>query len=386
MGLLSNIRKKERIEQKVQEYFKVMNMYMPVFTTFEGSIYEMELTRAAIHNFAQHCSKLKPEIKGDANPQLKKFIYKPNGLMDTKKYLYRLATAYMVENTVLISPLYEADMHTINGFYPMLLSKSRKVTLDGTEYLIYDFGNGQKGAIEFEKTGRMTQYQYKDEYFGETNKCLRPTLELMHVQNQGIIEGVKTSAALRFIAKLAQALKPEDIEEEKKRFIKDNLGAENNGGVLMFDTKYEDVKQIESKPFIVNPSQMSLIQENVYSYFGTNKDILQNNFTPEKWNAYYEGKIEPFAIEAGLVHTNMSYTERQIEEGNEIMFSSNRLQYQSHEAKLNTVTQLFDRGMMTVNQGLEVFNMPSVPDGDKRYIRLEYTEASKIEEKGEKNE
>ena len=124
----------------------------------------------------------------------------------------------------------------------------------------------------------------------------------------------------------------------------------------------------------------------MYSYFGTNKDILQNNFTPEKWNAYYEGKIEPFAIEAGLVHTNMSYTERQIEEGNEIMFSSNRLQYQSHEAKINTVTQLFDRGMMTVNQGLEVFNMPSVPDGDKRYIRLEYAEASKVKEKGEKDE
>lgn len=386
MGLLGNIRKKERMEKKVSEYFKLMNMYMPVFTTFEGSIYEMELTRAAIHNFAQHCSKLKPEIKGEANPEIKKIAYKPNALMDTKKYLYRLATAYQVENTVLISPLYEIDMRTITGFYPMLLSKSRKVTYENKEYIVYDFGNGQKGAIELEKTGRMTQFQYKDEYFGETNKCLRPTLELMHVQNQGIIEGVKTSAALRFMAKLAQSLRPEDIEEERKRLIKDNLGAENNGGVFMFDTKYEEVKQIESKPFIVNPSQMSLIQENVYSYFGTNKDILQNNFTPEKWNAYYEGKIEPFAIEAGLVHTNMTYTEKQIAEGNEIMFSSNRLQYQSHEAKLNTVTQLFDRGMMTVNQGLEVFNMPSVPDGDKRYIRLEYTEASKIKEEGEKNE
>lgn len=386
MGLLGNIRKKERMEKKVSEYFKLMNMYMPVFTTFEGSIYEMELTRAAIHNFAQHCSKLKPEIKGEANPEIKKIAYKPNALMDTKKYLYRLATAYQVENTVLISPLYEIDMRTITGFYPMLLSKSRKVTYENKEYIVYDFGNSQKGAIELEKTGRMTQFQYKDEYFGETNKCLRPTLELMHVQNQGIIEGVKTSAALRFMAKLAQSLRPEDIEEERKRLIKDNLGAENNGGVFMFDTKYEEVKQIESKPFIVNPSQMSLIQENVYSYFGTNKDILQNNFTPEKWNAYYEGMIEPFAIEAGLVHTNMTYTEKQIAEGNEIMFSSNRLQYQSHEAKLNTVTQLFDRGMMTVNQGLEVFNMPSVPDGDKRYIRLEYTEASKIKEEGEKNE
>ena len=58
--------------------------------------------------------------------------------------------------------------------------------------------------------------------------------------------------------------------------------------------KYSDVKQIDSKPFIIDADQMKLIQTNVYNYFGTNEKILQNKlFRRRKFNAYYEGKIEP---------------------------------------------------------------------------------------------
>ena len=106
MGLFDSIRKKEKIESKVNSYFQTLNAYAPTFTTFEGSIYEMELTRAAIHSFATHCSKLKPEVKGSGNQSLARMLqYKPNALMDAKKYLYRLATSYAVDNTAIIAPL-----------------------------------------------------------------------------------------------------------------------------------------------------------------------------------------------------------------------------------------------------------------------------------------
>ena len=123
---------------------------------------------------------------------------------------------------------------------------------------------------------------------------------------------------------------------------------------------------------------MNQIKENVFTYFGTNEDILQNKFNSDSWNAYYEGSIEPFAIEASLVHTNMLFSEREISFGNSVIFTANRLQYLSNSEKLNTVTQLFDRGFLTHNQGLEIFNMAPVDGGDKRFIRKEYTETDKI--------
>ena len=58
-------------------------------------------------------------------------------------------------------------------------------------------------------------------------------------------------------------------------------------------------------------------------------DILQNKFNEETWNAYYEGKIEPFAIQLSLVMSNMAYTDRELACGNMITFSANRLQYAS---------------------------------------------------------
>ena len=290
----------------------------------------------------------------------------------------------MTDNTAFIAPLYDNFFETI-GFYPLLTSKCRIVDYDKKRYLRYDFGNGQHGSVELENVGIMNQFQYRDELFGESNACMRPTMDLMNVQNQGIIEGIKNGASIRFLAKLANSLKDKTIKEERKRFIEDNLTVTNNGGVMMYDTKYEDVKVIDSKPFIVNPMQMSQIKENVFTYFGTNEKILQNNFTSDEWNAYYEGKIEPFAIEASLVHTNMVFSEREVARGNQVMFTANRLQYLTNSEKLNTVTQLFDRGFMTHNQGLEIFNMSPVENGDKRYIRKEYIETNNLDGTDTKN-
>lgn len=359
------------IKKALDGYFAVLSSYQPVYSTYAGGIYEMELTRAAIHCFATHCSKLKPEVIGNAAPALGRVLqYKPNPLMDTKKYLYRLATAYMTDNNAVVAPIIEYD--EIKGFYPLAVGNMQLVDYSGEIYVRYDMGSGEHFAVEFSKCGILNQFQYTSELWGESNLCLRPTLELIDAQNKGIINGIKNSAVIRFIAKLANSLKPKDVKEEQERLKEINLGISNTAGVFVIDQKYEDVKQIDSKPYIINPSQMEYIKQNVFNYFGTNEHILQNKFTPDEWNAYYEGKIEPFALEIGLVHTNMTFTEREKSFGNQIFFSSNRLQYASISDKINYVVQMGDRGRTSINEDREVFNLPPVPDGDRHFIRGEY--------------
>ena len=224
----------------------------------------------------------------------------------------------------------------------------------------------------------MTQFQYSDDFFGESNAALRPTMQLIHTQNQGIINGVKNSASVRFLAKVANMLKPEDITKERKRFTADNLSADNQSGMVIYDSKFADVKPIESKPFTVNAAQMAQINENVFNYFGTNAKIIQNSYTEDEWNAYYEGKIEPFAIQLSLVMSNMTYTQRELSFGNAITFTANRLQYASNNTKLNISTQLFDRGLLNRNGVMDIWNMSHVEGGDKYYIRKEYAEVSEL--------
>ena len=60
------------------------------------------------------------------------------------------------------------------------------------------------------------------------NQCSHaPNNATIHTQNEGIINGVKNSAQIRFLAKIAQILDPDDIKREQERFTTDNLSADN---------------------------------------------------------------------------------------------------------------------------------------------------------------
>ena len=386
MGLFEKIFGKKARNVEVANYFKTLSAYTPVFTTYDGGVYEMELTRAAIHAFATACSKLKPEATGSAYKMLgKRLAYKPNPYMDTSKYLYRLATILEVTDNAFIIPI-EDEFGIIQGYYPILPEQSELVEYQGEVYLRYTFANGQRAAIEFSRVGVLNKFQYKDDFFGESNKPLYPTMQLIHTQNQGIINGVKNSANIRFLAKIGNILNPDDIKKERARFTEDNLSADNKSGMIIYDNKFSDLKQVESKPFVVNSTQMAQINENVFNYFGTSAAILQNRFNEEEWNAYYEGKIEPFAIQLSLVMSNMTYSQAQLDRGNGIIFSANRLQYASNTTTLNVSTQLFDRGLITRNNVMDIWNMPRVEGGDKYYIRKEYAEVEKLNDTGGKSD
>lgn len=356
----------------------MLNGYIPVFTSAPESVYEMELTRAAIHSFATFCSKLKPEISGSAKKHLENTLqYRPNPFMDTSKFLYRLATILSVNNTAFIVPMEDEIGNTI-GLFPIVPQNCEVLEYRGKPYLRYTFSNGKRAAIEFERVGVLTQFQYENDFFGEDNAALKPTMQLIHTQNEGIINGVKNSARIRFLAKVATMLKPEDIQKERERFTEDNLSSENKSGVIIYDNKFSEIKQVDSKPFTVNAPQMQQINENVFRYFGTNAAILENKYTEDEWAAYYEGKIEPFAIQLSLVVSNMLFTPREISYGNNVTFTANRLQYASNTSKLNISTQLFDRGLINRNGVMDIWNMAHVEGGEKYYIRKEYTEVDQL--------
>lgn len=384
MGLFDKVFKpkgeKKDPEKLIGEYFELLNSYTPVFSTFEGSVYEMDLTRSVIHSFATHCSKLNIEVKGMGNEKLaRKIKTRANDYIDTAKYLYRLATIREVTNNVFIVPSYDILTEKVDGFYPIYPQNVELIEYKGDLYVRFSF-MGRRAAIEYDKIGMLNQFQFKDDFFGEDNKCMLPTMQLLDTQNQGIIEGIKSSAAIRFMAQLANVIRDDDLEKEKERFAKQNLSKDNKTGLMIFDQKYKEVKQIVSTPFTIDANQMRDIKENVYTHFGTNDSILQNKFNSDEWSAYYEGKIEPFAIQASMVHTNLTFTEKQQSFGNAILFTANRLQYLSNQEKLQTATQLFDRGFITRNQGREIFNMAPTEDGNKYYIRKEYAEVKQLDQ------
>lgn len=356
--------------------FKMLNGYEPKFTTWGGGIYESELIRSAINARAVHISKLKLESTGSARPALQSKLKKaPNQFQTWSQFLYRLSTVLDVHNTAFIIPIYDKYGEPSGIFCPLPTS-CEVVQYGETPYLRYEFRWGERAAIELEYCGIMTKFQYRNDLLGENNHALYPTMDLIHIQNQGIQEAVKSAATYRFYAQVNNFSKADDLAKERKRFTEENFSKEaEGGGLLLFPNTYSNINQVKSEPYTVAADEMQLIEKNVYQYFMVNEDVLQNKAFGDAWSAFYEGAIEPFAIQFSEVLTKMLFTLREQGSGNSIILTANRMLYMSNSDKLNVSSQMLDRGVMSINDIREIWNLPPVEGGDARIIRGEYWNA-----------
>ena len=375
MGLFDWLFGNRPKEPKFQDTFKLLNGYTPHFTSWQGEIYESELVRASINALATHISKLDVQVFGAAKPALQRKLKNgPNEFQTWSQFLARAANIFYSTNNLFITPVWD-QFGEISGVYTPLPSRCETVEYNGVPYLRYEFSNGNHAAVEMDYCGVMTRMQFRSDFFGENNRALLPTMDLIHIQEQGIKEGVKSAAGYKFIAKMTNFARSEDIAEERKRYSALNLAnEEGNNGLLLFPNIYTDIKQIESKPFTVDAEQMKEIRANVFEYFGVNEDILQNNFKADTWATFYEGAIEPWAIQFSEVMTKMLFTMRERSQDNYVMATSNRLAYMSNSDKLQVSAQMADRGLMTRNEIREIWNLPPLPEplGSQLPVRGEY--------------
>lgn len=359
--------------------FKLLNGYTPQFTTYHGGVYESELIRAAINARAIHISKLKVEMMGSAKPALRvKMQHAPNKFQTWSQFLYRLSTILDVNNTAFVTPVYD-EYGEVSGIYAPLPQKCEVVQYNKVPYLRYTFSNGDRASIELENCGILTKFQYSNDLFGENNNSLHPTMDLIHIQNQGISEGVKSAATYRFWAQVNNFSKPDDLAKERKRFTEENFSKESQGGgLLLFPNTYSNINQVKADPWVVDAEQMNAIRMNVFEYFMVNEDILTNKAFGDKWTAFYEGAVEPFAIQFSEVVTRMLFTFIEQSRDNKIMATANRLQYMSNQEKLDVSAQLSDRGVLNRDEVREIWNLPPLPNGEGQeyIIRGEYWNAT----------
>ena len=379
MGAFDFLFKRPKVAKQVNGYFQMLDGYTPIFTNYDGGVYEMELTRSCIHTFANHCSKLQPNVEGADSRGLNALLDgRPNPFMTSAQFVYKVATLYDAKNTCFIAPVLD-EFDRLVGYYPVNPAQTEIIDVKGEPWLRYRFNTGEWAAIELHRCGVVSKYLYNSDIMGEDNRALQPTLQLLNTQNQGIAEGIKNSASFRFMATVNNFAKAKDLANERKTWVSENLGGDA-GGLALFPNTYTNVQQIQSTAKIVDPEQMNLIQTRVLNYFGCNEEVLQNKTVGDAWSAYYEGKIEPFALQLSQAMTVMTYTAQERKRGNAILWSANRLQYMTNADKLQVSSQMFDRAILSINDVMDVWNLPHVPDGDKRYIRKEYTEISQLDQ------
>ena len=371
MGLFEKLFPKKNRFPVGTSRWETLTAYKAAFTTWRGEIYEFDQVRSAIDCLARNTAKLKPEMTGSAKRNLRTILKsQPNPYQTWYQFLYRTRTIWEMQNNAIIIPILD-EYDEVVGIFPVLPSECEVVEYKGTEFLRYKFFDRQIAAIELDRCAVITKHQYKDDIFGSKNTALNNTFDLLDLNRQAIKEAIKNASTFRFMGQMDNFAQDADIAAERKRIKEANL-SDRDGFLLLFSNLVKDVKQIDIKPYSIDDKQLALINSNVEKYFGVTEAAIKNDLVGDKAAAFYEGAIEPFAIQLSEAITRMLFTQTERNIGNSFMLTANRIQFMTNSDKLSISSSMADRGLMTVNEIREIWNLPPVEGGDRLIARGEY--------------
>lgn len=377
--------KKASTHQTVTGY-KLINDLGDGFYSWQGSIYKSDIVRACIRPKAKAIGKLiGKHIRDNASgfvdsPDLniKMLLIDPNPLMSGQLLQEKLAVQLELNNNAFA--LIKRDVNTLlpTEIYPVPAVEVEMLEGSlGDMYLRFYFEDGSKLIAPYADVIHLRQDFNSHNMFGDSpQEALTDLMDVVKTIDQGLIKAIKNSNVIRWLLKFNQTLRPEDIEAETQRFIKNFLSTDSKiVGAAATDAK-ADAQQVEPKSFVPDDKQMSNTTERIYNFFNTNKFIVQSNYTEDQWNAYYESVIEPVAMQLANEYTRKLFSKRERGFGNKIVFESVSLQYASMSTKLG-LEKMVDRGAMTPNEWRKILNMAPIEGGDKPIRRLDTAPVSK---------
>lgn len=366
-NLIFGKKKSEQQSEKViQTNFQLLSGWNTQYSTLPEGTYNSKVARQAIDRIATHCAKLVPKhiqnsitnnIKGDINFLLSN---QPNSLMNTFDFIYRVISLLYTDCNAFIF-IAKDKSGFITGFYPVLATTYELLQgSDGTMYLQFDFINGQTYAIPYLELIHLRLFYNRNDIFGMSNNVLNIDLNTANTVSQGIDKAIKTTSNLKGILQYENSmLKNKDLVKTKDEFVKDFLNMDNEGGIAALDAKAK-FQEVNLKPITLDNEQLKQVNYNIFDYFGISEKIIRNSFTEDEWNAFYEGVIEPRAIQMSYAFTNKIFKKQSIKDGHKIVFTANRLQYSTLGNKISLIKEAGALGLLTKDEAREIIELPAI--------------------------
>ena len=310
---------------------QMLNGFNAQFTTLDGNTYDSKVARECIDRIATHCAKLIPKhiqdsignpIKGEINFLLQN---QPNPIMSKFDFIYKTISMLYTDSNAFVYIAKDKE-GMITGFYPVLALNYNLLQDAGNNiFLQFKFINGQTYTIPYLELIHLRLFYNKNDIFGTGNKVLKTDLETAHTASEGIKNAIKTANNLKGIIKYTNSmLKEKDIKENKENFVNDFINLENESGIAALDAKAE-FQEVNMKPITLDKEQLEQVNYNIFDYFGISEKIVRNNFNAVEWNAFFEGVIEPRAIQMSDAFTNKIFSHKARKDAHKNLFTAKKL-------------------------------------------------------------
>lgn len=365
--------------------FELINSSSSNFYSWNGKIFDSDIVRSAIRPKANAIGKMNAkhvrgfgeDIKINPDPYIREILEQPNPYMPMQDFLSKMTFQREINHNAF-AYVKRDDRGYPTEMYPIPYSGVELLEKEGMLFLKFMFRTGQYIVASYDDIIHLRKDFNDHDFYGESGTiALNNIMEVINTTDQGIVNAVKNSAIIKWILKFKAVLQPKDKEMQVKDFVSNYLSISNEGGAAASDPRY-DLEQVKDNNYIPNAAQMKESIQRLYSYFGVNDAIVQNKFTEDQFNAFYESELEPIAIQLSNAFTRAFFSRRERGFGNKIIFEASNLAYSSMATKLALVAMV-DRGAMTPNEWRIVLNLGPIEGGEKPIRRLDTAEVVKTE-------
>lgn len=365
--------------------YKIVTDMGEGFYSWNGNLYKSDIVRAAIRPKAQAVGKIvgkhiretikengKKEIKVNPDVYMRFLLEEPNPYMTGQMLQEKLAVQLELNNNAFAYIERDDNGYPVS-IYPITATATElQQNKIGELFLKFTLRNGRTVIFKYTDIIHLRKDFNSSEIFGDSPAlALTPLMEIVNTTDQGLVKAIKNSNVIRWLLKYNTSLRPEDLKKNTKEFVDSFLNTETSEsvGAAATDSKM-DAQQVDPKDYVPNAAQTDRTTERIYSFFNTNKKIVQGNYTEDEWISYYEANIEPVVMQLSGEYTRKLFSRRERGFGNRIMFEASNLTFASMQTKLNLV-QYVDRAIMTPNEVREILHYAPLEGGDEPIRRLD---------------
>ena len=375
-------REPTKTDEKATEHnmIKMITMTGDYYYAWDGKLYESDIVRACIRPKVKAIGKLvgkhirddpKGGIKVNTEANIRFLLSEPNPYMTAQQMQEKVATQLCLNNNAFILIVRDENEKPVQLYPVPCVSAEAKYDSSGELFLKFLYRNGKSGTFRYADIIHLRHDYNEDDIFGDSPApALTQMMNVIGTIDKGIIRAIKNSGIIRWLLTYSSSMREEDIKRNVEKFVENYLAVETDTfGAAGVDAKAK-VERIEPKDYVPNAAQTDRTIERIYSFFNTNKKIVQSDYNEDEWNAYYEAEIEPEVVQMHQTYTTGIFTRKERGFGNRIEFEANNLSCASLTTKL-AFQAMVDRGAMLPNEWRATLNMAPIPGGDEPIRRLD---------------
>lgn len=356
---------------------RLVNGYNPRFISYSDNAYDNLMYRACIDVIARQVAKLTPTVKLTTNSSYYsnlKFLLenKPNEYMNRYEFFYKVSSTLFDKNNCFIYTRVQDGR--ITGLYPVNYNQIEFVEFENEIFAKFRFASrGFTVYIPYSELIHIRRHYNDDELFGSNQtESLKPIFQVLRAIDSGMINAVEGTTQLRGVLKYAGQMKEDHLKQKQQEFVDNYMGI-NGAGIGILDNKLE-FQPIKIEPKTINATQQKLVLDYFSYNFGVSENILKGCANEEEFNSFYELTIEPLLVQFSLEFTNKIFTKFEIQQGNEILLTANKLLFASVATKNNLATAMMPLGAFSINEIREMYGYNPIDNGDRHIVSLNYVD------------